>query len=613
MWQLLHWGCYLVANLPKATPRTTIKVDEFKGLIKNNSYSETEIDLGHSVDMLNFRITDNKKLKKIEGTYRLGDAFADSPINGMIYADLGVKKVFLVAHGGKLYEIDLSDGSKVEKGSLNDAETFMFEYSDRVYIVDQNEYYSYDGTNLKLVEGHIPLVSFTSHDGNITQLNPVNLIQPKRTQRFTGDGSEKTFTMLTPFDSVHEIKVYNADGTETILNPSDYTFDAVKGTITLNAAIADKLFFDVTYVKDEGTRDRIVKNRKAVKYSANQTVVFFFGNPDTPSTLYRTRIDIDDVSAKDNILTPDYFPVTDNQIVGTTLTPVTDVQVQSNNVFVFKPGETWALLEQYSQVTNQYEFITAQISAINGNKSFGQSALIENTPVTFDDRATMWQLLNIGINERSAVNIDNDVKQVFEDGDLSNVRSLNWISKNELWVQINDEVYVYNYGLKLWYQFGGFKFNCHAFVDNKLYFGDDNGNVYYFDSKAKNFGNNDVPMEFKWYSGYSNLKKVESFKYLQTTWIEFQPEGHTDFDYRIRNNERELNEPYNIRWRLFSWARWNYADFSWQTKSNPQPKTLKTKIKKFSNIQLIIEGNKLDADCTILSINLKIKYGSDQK
>jgi len=56
----------------------------------------------------------------------------------------------------------------------------------------------------------------------------------------------------------------------------------------------------------------------------------------------------------------------------------------------------------------------------------------------------------------------------------------------------------------------------------------------------------------------------------------------------------------------------DFSNFSFSVSNNPQPFRLKLKAKKFTNLKIIIENNEA-TDTTILSLALKVEYGSESK
>ena len=69
---------------------------------------------------------------------------------------------FLFARGGKVYEYDFTAKTEVEIGTIVDAyPTTFFASNNVVYILDGTEFYQWDGTTFKQVEGLCSFIRYS--------------------------------------------------------------------------------------------------------------------------------------------------------------------------------------------------------------------------------------------------------------------------------------------------------------------------------------------------------------------------------------------------------------------------------------------------------------------
>ena len=140
---------------------------------------------------------------------------------------------------------------------------------------------------------YVPTITIAkTYQGGGTRYEPVNLLTPWRTERFMGDGANKTFQLgAAGIDSdAVSIKALNSTGSfDTLIENTDFTVDRANGKFTLNTARAtpvageDNLY--VTYAKTiEGYADRIGKCDICTIYGINgqRDRLFAAGNPDLP-------------------------------------------------------------------------------------------------------------------------------------------------------------------------------------------------------------------------------------------------------------------------------------------------------------------------------------------
>ena len=163
----------------------TFTIEAFRGV--NKKTTETLLELGEASDMINWMITDDRKLKKMYGYVRLFNTLGDQKINGLWHGALSGTYHFIFASGGHVYEHDLSAGTNTNLGTLEDAfPTTFWVTNNTVYIMDGNELYSWSGTgSIAAVTGYVPTAfTATPPSGGGTILETINYLSGQKHKIF---------------------------------------------------------------------------------------------------------------------------------------------------------------------------------------------------------------------------------------------------------------------------------------------------------------------------------------------------------------------------------------------------------------------------------------------
>ena len=183
-------------------------IDTFLGV--NKSETETLLQLGEASEMSNWMITDDRKLKKMYGYKSLNEKVSEKKVNGMWYGRIHGTNHFLFARGGKVYEYDFDTETEQELGPVADAyPTTFFVANNTVYILDGTEFYSWDGTTFKQVEGYVPTFATAAPPyGGGTIYEGINYITGKKKMNFSADGQSFIFQLPEyDIDSVDSVYV----------------------------------------------------------------------------------------------------------------------------------------------------------------------------------------------------------------------------------------------------------------------------------------------------------------------------------------------------------------------------------------------------------------------
>ena len=128
-------------------------INTFLGLNMNETGS-TNLKLGESPKMVNFKISRDYKLEKMYGYINKYER--TSKIRAMWFGLLDTTEVFVFVCGGKVYN------GNIELGSLTDDVTRIFEFNKKLYFINGHEYKEWNETVLKEVERYIPLIKIST-------------------------------------------------------------------------------------------------------------------------------------------------------------------------------------------------------------------------------------------------------------------------------------------------------------------------------------------------------------------------------------------------------------------------------------------------------------------
>lgn len=272
-------------------PKTVYQevISDFNGIDLRNAPSKVAPTRSpNCINMIRETKGNNRKRRGYETLYTL-----DGAINGFHVLRINNEEKTLVHAGSRIY-LHGTQPSLLYSQANNHISTSR-QIGKKLFILDGSSLLVYDGQIVKKASdgAYVPTITIAkTYQGGGTRYEPVNLLTPWRTERFMGDGSNKTFQLgAAGIDSdAVSIKALNSTGSfDTLIENTDFTVDRVNGKFTLNTARAtpvageDNLY--VTYAKTiEGYADRIGKCDICTIYGINgqRDRMFAAGNPDLP-------------------------------------------------------------------------------------------------------------------------------------------------------------------------------------------------------------------------------------------------------------------------------------------------------------------------------------------
>lgn len=600
-----------MATIKAESTINPITIDKFLGLNLSNT-GDTQIQLGESGNMDNFYITDDYKLKKMYG-YKCLYNFGYNP-QGTYSVMINNTNYLLVATNGHLYafseeqlnnEDNWDNITPIDIGEISDSLTTFFVFNKKVYILTGKEYKSWDGITLSDVDGYIPKVYIsTSPDGSGTPFEQINLLTGKKHQTFNGNGTDKTFKLVeNDILSVDKVIV----NTEEIT--TGYTVDLIAGTITFDTAPSEAMDnVDIYWEKQNEDRHFIENMRAGIIFGGGvDTKVFLYGNEDEPNRIRYS-------ATADNVPSVEYFPGVNQIDVGANNFEVTDLTRHYDRLLITtnKPEAYYMTLDTIDvDGMTTVSLQTFPLNEVHGNVAFAQGQVIDNDPITIDkDAIIRWKSTNVR-DERNMKNISQKISLDLIDLNLRSVKTVDFQAQNQLWIAINNKVYIYNYSNDTFSRLNlAHEVKELQVFNNVLYMVTQEGKLMRFGEEFQTF--DDETIKAHWEMNFYDFGAEYLRKTMNRLWVLMQPQAKSSAEIGYISNKNESPVKKKIEYKLSVLDDVVFSDFSFQISNNPQPFRLKMKAKKFTNLKITIDNNE-ETDSTILSLALRVEAGGESK
>ena len=580
-------------------------IDTFLGV--NKSETETLLQLGEASEMSNWMITDDRKLKKMYGYKSLNEKVSEKKVNGMWYGRIHGTNHFLFARGGKVYEYDFDTETEQELGPVADAyPTTFFVANNTVYILDGTEFYSWDGTTFKQVEGYVPTFATAAPPyGGGTIYEGINYITGKKKMNFSADGELSIF-QLPEYDINSVDSVYVGGIEQEVI--TDYTVDLDYGTITfVDPPEKGSNNVVIAWTKEDADMRKLITNCRY--YGGSYYARFWlFGNPNRRNTRFPSGVTVDGVSD------PTYWPYATDSDVGEY--EITDILTQYDKQIIFTSGDSsgasawYSLNETYTDPGTGLVvtlFPTFPINAKAGNVAPGQAQLILNNPFTIWNGVYQWTSTYV-MNEKDVRWVSQRIQRDLDALDLTKAITWDWHENGLYLLCIGKKVWVYNYRVDVWYVLElPHEPTCFMTVDKKLCFGTTDGQIMMFDVNEVTFDGEEIVAT--WDMGYSTFGVDYLRKYIQIMFISLLPLASTHVDiYVSTDRNASMKFVKTVKYSLSNFDDWDFSNFSFETNYSPQPKKVKLKAKKINylKIRLVCDGTDR---AIVLSLTLPIRAG----
>ncbi len=534
-----------MATISTVTDTTMFQIKRWLGLHEGPE-GDTRLRLGEAAELRNWCITKEGSLQIRKGTQmvrkfgtRSGTQWTGTAICGMWYGFLYDRYHFVVASGGKVYDVDCTtviDTGNImnehegefpvtEIGSVTlDEHVEFMPFGGILYVMDGHEFQKWDGNavSLSTVTGYIPLIIIgcAPTTGAGTNLEQMNCLNHKRRVWYTVSAAEAaqsslTFNMLErPLQSAGAT-IYRLD-TGAAYPASQVTLvtesSRIKGVTLGNGASIPNgpnvicIEYDMTGAEDD-MRSEI---------TANRYWEFYNGDNDNRVFLYGDGTNILRYSDLDNNGTPtaEYWPPLNQIAVAESNTPVTGIIRHFTKLLCFKSNGTFSIgfntmtLEDSSVKAG---FFYKPTNRTLGNEAMGQVRLMNNSAITvFNGNVLLWKSSStdgsLTYDERQAQILSDRVDNSLKAMQLTDAYCYDCNYDTEFYICQNGTVLVYNYGGNVWYKYTNLRVKSIVEIEHVVYMGMEDGSIRRFTRDAR--GDYDHPKVMEVFDGTNPLSNL---------------------------------------------------------------------------------------------------------
>ena len=592
-----------MAKISAATEEKVYSIQKWLGLNQAGD-GDTNLKMGEASEMVNFRVTNDGALKKRPGMKALHDFGGE--INGAWHGYVGGAEYTVVSAGGKLYTVDVAERTVSEIGTVADAHTEFFGFSEKLYILDGTQYQVWAGgeSSAAPVAGYVPVVLVnTAPSGGGTELQAVNKLTPKRRVWFSPDGTATDFVL--PEKAIAAVtSVKNRATGDTI---TEFTADTASGKVTFSSApAAGTNTIEITYVS-AGDGSEVKKMRFAEIYNgATDNRVFLYG--DGSNRALYSGLDYDGNP------TAEYFPDLNVLDIGDANTPVTQLIRHYSRLIAFKTDSAYSV--QYGQITlsdgrETAAFYWSPINRAIGNCAPGQVRLVDNNPLTlFNNSVYRWvnsggYSSNLTVDERQAKRVSDRVWKTLCGMDLERAYCFDDNERKEWYCVCGENAAVYNYGLNVWYVYESFPVRYMVEFDGRL-FGALGGKFVEIADEFRNDCGDSISA--RWASGNMAFGADYRRKYSAMLWVGISPVAGGELGVTIETDRKADFSKKIVSKNMATFTKANFGNWSFATSRRPEMERLKLKAKKFTYYKLIFTNDSANTTAAVTSADVRVRY-----
>ena len=603
-------------NVPAdPNPNTTI-YSQFRGVHLTDPYL---CDINHSPYALNL-ISNNEGLPEIRPGWRVLHSLEGS-VNALAHGAVIDEEMFLAHVGTKLYRWVEGEVTELYDG-LSDGESRIFfalhGSRTKAWILTNGQYLVYDGTSVQEVEAvaTVPVVLIAKKPaGGGVSYYPVNLLQPKRTEKFQGDGTSKVYQLAANnLDSATvTVKEVTASGE---VARTDVTVNVTTGQVTFATAPTvplvsgtDNIF--ITYSKTvPGYADRVRQCRICGEYGeSGGGRIFVTGNPGYRN--YDWWSELND---------PTYFPDLNYALVGNANTAVMGYSRIGRYQVIVKEDnqqDTTIFLRSPATLSDGTAYFRLE-PGISGTGAIAPRAFVSlvDEPLFLARTGVFAITSNYITAERTLQN-----RSYFVDEQLTHEPNLHKAIATE-WngyclIAINGKVYALNsrskeshgisfvYNCLLW---NNIYATCLMVQDGALYFGDAQGRICKFNTDlavGPRYTDNGEAIDVYWATKLDNDGMPYMLKTMQKkgSGITTKPFTRSTYEVAVVTEKTGQEKPIKQFNRdIFDLDDVDLDRFSLESSPFAKFTPFKKKVKKYESLQIVVRGKALGEGFGIYNI-----------
>lgn len=599
-----------MSTISSTSNEAVYRIEQFLGLNENPD-GDVKLKFGEASVCRNWKVTRDKNLQRRPGTHTIYALETNAPIMGMWFGNIKKVKTGLAASGGHMWKF-YEDGYLAEVKDLGQLDTSgfvnFFAYNDIVYILNGEEFYSYDGIKFGIVIGYRPLVatSLTPAGAEGELLEEVNKLNGMRRVWYSPDGTATTFQLPeTDLLSVDYVKI---NATDEYMLPTLYSFNRYDGTVTFTTAPQQGTdTIEIGYSAPSTYRNDVCKMTNFEIFLGSQdNAVFLYGNG-TNEAVY-SGLDYEGIPRAD------YFPDLNEMAVADKNTPITAMVRHHSQLICFKTDSAYSV--HFGTITDasgnqHWGFYVKPINKTIGNTALGQVRLVLNSPFTLHGN-DLYEWINnsqytseLSIDERQATVVSQRIYSTLGSFDFNECFCYDDNDNHEYYIWYKNKALVLNYDADAWYLYTGLSIRSMCNVNADVLLGTTDGRVL---KMAPDYLNDDgEPIDSYWESGSFDFKKAYMRKLMTEVWVGMKPQERSFVTVTVITNKKTDYTEKNIESNLSTFAHMDFSNFSFATNRQPQIKKLKIKAKKFSFIKYILKSNDIYTTATILMVDPKIR------
>lgn len=540
-----------------------------------------------------------------------------SPIFELYYGEVGGERCIL-AHGGDcLYKVDEEDITELCTGlPLRRCAGFFANHLGvtKFYLLAENNYFCYDGKMVSdgIKQATVPVVAIGKPpSGGGVAFQPLNLLTPRRTEKFMSDGSSLVYQLSSNRIDTAKVEIIRVAGGSSIIcnEGTDFTVNRLTGQIVFTVvqpapfvAGEDNIF--ITYSKTvEGYASRILSCRVFAFYGlGGSNRVFVTGNPKYPAWDWWSELS-----------DPTYFPDLNYSILGSDNTRIMGYSKIGEYQIIIKEDnnqDSTIFIRSAELLEGKASFPIVQgVTGIGAVAPYSFVSLIDE-PLFLSRTGVYAVTSNTVTAERTLQNRSFYLNgRLCKEKDLEKAVAVEWNGYYLLCA--NGVAYLLDSRRREPSMDGGAGFiyegyywdnipaNCLLSVEGGLYFGTTDGKFCRFntDIATTNRYNDDgkeITAVWETMADNDGMSTVYKTMLKKGSGLTIKPSVHTGADIYVSVD----GEPFELfcseMFSLFVWDDMDFLGFTFFTSETPKVVMINRKIKKYGSVQFRIVNDKLN-------------------
>ena len=542
----------------------------------------------------------------------------------------------LIVHAGAAIYRDAESPVKL-RDSLKDDYSTSFYMANKLYILTGAQYLVYDGSSVKNVsdDAYTPTTSYgMKPTGSGTAYEKVNLLSPWRYNKFTGDGESKVYQLDVKDLEDGKTVTVKVDGTE--LKTGDFSVDYKAGKITFDTAPkkpANGLDnVEIKFCKTSKLKD---STEKAESLILNCTIcttygvstedrVFVTGNPKHPATEYYSGLG-----------DPSYFPDINFVEVGSADWPILNYLKFQGDLVIVKEhnAQEYTVWHQSGELLSGVAAFPLRpgVAGIGAVAKRGAQQLLDDamflTPRGVFARVNSVALAKVEQGVKCRSNRIN--RDILSRTDLKDAVSVVWDGYFILCFPATGECFVadsnqpQSNGGYEWYYWKNIPARVFAQETGVLWFGTSDGRLCRLNNDVTDkegniqmdaYNDDGQPIEWVWATKMDDFGNIGMFKNLTKRGcvIQFKTAVQSSCDIYLRTEKDFGVKKRSESLRQLDFEQLDFEKWTFNTLPN-NIRSLKSKVKKFQQLQVILRGKELDEAFGVLEIVLRATAGNPVK